>query len=72
MMGIADKNNEASSRWTAGLSNNPVLESENSVKYYLLYKNDHKHLSPAIWDSVAMTGDVKIFKNKLVLLMANL
>jgi uncharacterized membrane protein YfhO len=67
LMGVASRNNEKDSRWTAGLSNNPILESENSVKYFLLYKNNFKHLSPVIWDSLTMIGDVKIFKNKLLL-----
>jgi membrane protein YfhO len=65
LMGIIDKNNEASSRWIQGLANISTLESENNVKYFLRTKNDRKQLSP-IWDSVAMIGDVKIFKNNFL------
>lgn len=65
LMGIVGKNNEASSRWITGLANIPILESENNVKYFLQTKTDHKKLSP-IWDSVAMIGDIKIFKNNFL------
>ena len=64
LMGVIDKSSETSSRWVQGLSNIPVLEIENNVKYFLESKNDTTHLSPAIWDLVATTGDVRIFKNK--------
>ncbi len=65
LMGIVSKNNEASSRWITGLANIPILESENNVKYFLQTKTDRKNLSP-IWDSIAIIGDIKIFKNNFL------
>ncbi len=65
-MGVAGKNNERESRWAKGLLDNPILESENRVKYFMT-KRDSVPLSKVIWDSVTKTGDVKIFRNKFVL-----
>ena len=66
LMGIADKNNEADSRWAIGLLDNPVLESENNVKYFLSVKNYHPAW-PAMWDSLTTIGDVTVYKNNFVL-----
>jgi hypothetical protein len=65
-MGVADKNSEQESRWAKGLLDNPILESENRVKYFMT-RRDSVPLSRMMWDSVTKTGDVKIFRNKFVL-----
>lgn len=66
LMGVARKNNERDSRWTVGLLNNPILQSENRVKYFLV-KRDTIHLSPVMWDSIAVREDIKVYRNKFVL-----
>ena len=65
-MGVAEKNNEQDSRWAKGLLDNPILECENRVKYFMT-RRDSVPLSKVMWDSVTKTGDVKIFRNKFVL-----
>ncbi len=65
-MGVADKNSEQESRWAKGLLDNPILECENRVKYFMT-RRDSVPLSRVMWDSVSKTGDVKIFRNKFVL-----
>jgi len=65
-MGVADKNSEQESRWAKGLLDNPILESENSVKYFMT-RRDSIPLSRTMWDSVTKIGDVKIYKNKFLL-----
>ena len=65
-MGVAGKGNERESRWAKGLLDNPILEAENRVKYFMT-KRDSVPLSKMMWDSVTKTGDVKIFRNKFVL-----
>ena len=66
MMGVVDENNEHESRWATGLVDNPLLQSQNNVKYYLGQNNAHPAW-PELWDSLARIGDVTIFKNNCVL-----
>jgi membrane protein YfhO len=66
LMGIVDKNKESESRWAIGLVDNPILESQNRVKYYLGQNNAHP-IWPEMWDSVKQIGDVTVFRNKYVL-----
>ncbi len=65
-MGVLDKSDEAASRWIQGLSDIPILETENGVKYFLQSSNDKRHLS-LIWDSLTTIGDVRIYKNNALL-----
>ncbi|MCD6011425.1 MAG: hypothetical protein K0Q79_1287 [Flavipsychrobacter sp.] len=66
LMGIADKNNEGDSRWAIGLLENPVLESQHNVKYFMSQNNYHP-IWMQMWDSIAHMGNVTIYKNNLVL-----
>ena len=66
LMGVIDKNNEAESRWAIGLIDNPILESENNVKYFLSVKDYHPAWNQ-IWDSLTTIGDVTIYKNKFAI-----
>ncbi len=66
LTGVINKNNEAESRWSIGLYENPILETENRVKYFLSVKDYHPVWNE-MWDSVATIGDVKIYRNKLTL-----
>jgi uncharacterized membrane protein YfhO len=66
LMGISDKRDELQSRWAQGLSNHPILESENRVKYFLA-KDRINPLWAAIADTVGTQGNVKIFRNKFLL-----
>ncbi len=63
LMGLADTNDETSSRWAQGFSRRPILEGQNGVKYILTHK-----ISNPIWyqlcDSLATFGNVTVLKNK--------
>jgi membrane protein YfhO len=65
-MGVVDKTNESESRWAIGLIDNPILESENNVKYFFS-EIDYKPVWHEMWDSIATIGEVKIYQNKFML-----
>ena len=65
-MGVADRNKEGDSRWSVGLLNEPILESENNVKYFISVKGFHPVWLQQ-WDSIATAGDVTVYENKYVL-----
>ena len=65
-MGVVDKSKETDSRWAIGLLGNPVLESQNNVRYFLGVKNFHPEWKKQ-WDSVTTIGDVTVYKNNCVL-----
>ncbi len=64
--GIADKTNEQDSRWAIGLLDNPILQSQNNVKYFLS-TNGYQPQWPEMWDSLGVKGDVTIYRNRFVL-----
>ena len=64
---VCHKGNEIESRWASGLAGRPILECENSVKYMLGKGNNINPFWRAMCDSVAMFGDVKVFRNKFAL-----
>jgi hypothetical protein len=66
LMGISDKTNEFDSRWARGLMSRPILESANRVKY-MLARGEVIPLWRLIGDSLATFGDVKVFRNRLLL-----
>lgn len=66
LMGISDKTDEHQARWAMGLSNRPILESQNRVKY-MLAKQQVNPLWRTLCDSIATFGDVKVFRSKFLL-----
>jgi uncharacterized membrane protein YfhO len=66
LMGISDKKDELQSRWATGLSNRPILESENQVKY-MLAKTQANPLWQVMCDTIGTYGDVHVFRNKFTL-----
>lgn len=66
LVGVSDRKSELDSRWARGLMGRPMLESANRVKY-MLDKNNAVPLWRLIGDSIAQFGDVKVFRNKLLL-----
>lgn len=65
-MGIADKNNWEEGQWAQGLRDNPLLEVQNRVKYFINLKNVKPNW-PDLWDSVASFDQLTLYKNKMVL-----
>lgn len=66
LMGAVDKDNEEESRYAIGLLNNPILETEDRVKYFMGINGFHPSW-PEMWDSVGKIDNVTVFKNKEVL-----
>jgi uncharacterized membrane protein YfhO len=66
LVGVSDRKSELDSRWARGLMGRPMLESANRVKY-MLDKNNAVPLWRLIGDSIAQFGDVKVFRNRLLL-----
>ena len=66
---LAQKGNELDARWARSSVGKPILECENRVKYMLAKGNNINPFWRVICDSVGMTGDIKIFRNKWVLPM---
>jgi len=63
---VIDPKNESQSRWSAGLTGRPILQSINSVKYIIT----KEHMTPSQrpgYDSLISTGDVIVYKNNFVL-----
>ncbi len=63
---IIDPTNEAQSRWSAGLTGRPILQSINSVKYIISKEPMAMSQRPG-YDSMTSTQDVIIYKNNFVL-----
>jgi uncharacterized membrane protein YfhO len=65
-LGIIKKGNEPESRWANGLRGRSLRESIGTVKYYLVKNKTNPELETA-YDSIAMFGNVKVFKNNYFL-----
>ena len=66
LMGVAKNGDELDSRFSRGLIRWPILESENCVKY-ILTKKRMEPIYDSICDSVTTFGDVKVYRNKLLI-----
>jgi len=64
--GVIDATNEYDSRWAIGLRNWPLVESFNSVKYFIA-RGNYPPLLHITYDSIAKFGDVVVLKSKYVL-----
>ena len=65
LMGVSDKNNETQSRWAMGLTDRPLLEAINRVKYTM----GKKTINPvwyAVSDTIGTYGDVNLFRSKIL------
>jgi uncharacterized membrane protein YfhO len=63
---IIKKGNESQSRWAQGLRGRSLRESIGTVKYYLVKNKTNPELETA-YDSIAMFGNVKVFRNNYFL-----
>jgi uncharacterized membrane protein YfhO len=66
LTGAIDEKSEPESRWAIGTFENPILECENHVKYFYGLNKYHPEWHE-MWDSIAVTGEATIFRNKYVL-----
>ena len=64
--GVISATNEYDSRWAVGLANWPIVESLNSVKYFLA-QGSYNSLLKLTHDSIAKFGNVVVLKSKYVL-----
>ncbi len=66
LFGVVDISNELTTRWASGLNTRPILESENRVKY-ILARGNINPLWYSICDTLGTFGNIKLFRNKLML-----
>ncbi len=64
-MNLLDEHDEEQTRYITGLRYTPFLHSLFSFKYFL--SKGPKPFKSPLYDSLAMTGDVKIYRNKYAL-----
>jgi uncharacterized membrane protein YfhO len=62
-IGLSDPSSEQQSRWSLGLYNSPVFETENSVKYFISQKGFRPEWHE-LWDSIAVFDDVTVYRSK--------
>jgi len=63
---VISASNESESRWCPGLTNRPILQCINSVKYVLSKESIYRSNDP-LHDSIAKFTDVIVYKNKFAL-----
>jgi uncharacterized membrane protein YfhO len=66
MMGVINKESEVESRYAIGTYDNPVLESQNRVKYFLGLNHTYPQWRQ-LFDSITTIDHINVFRNKYVL-----